>query len=410
MILLPIAVFAVVKLPALFALEAELPLCEVTRADFVREVHGEGLLVAADATSLGPPVNVRRPLKIAWLAKDGSRVASGDVVIRFDPTDFEQELREGLHEVAMTDTRITSRTVRDEGNRKNLVRDADVASLELDYAKRFPSKDETIFPRQEIIEAEIDEGLARKKKSHAQSAGESHGLLAATELDLLAIERRKSEMKVQQAQELLDALIVKAPHDGIFVIGNQWGRPFEVGQMVFRQSTVAEIPKPEILEAELYVLEADAGGLVVGLEAMITLESSPDRRVAATVTQVASLAQRRNHRVPIQYFRMVLELAQTEQEWMKPGQRLRATVAVDALEQVLTVPPQAVFDVDDSKVVYVRRGSGFEPVEVELGPASPGKLVIESGLEEGDRVALRDPTRPDVDRESGADGNGAKLG
>jgi multidrug efflux pump subunit AcrA (membrane-fusion protein) len=95
---------------------------------------------------------------------------------------------------------------------------------------------------------------------------------------------------------------------------------------------------------------------------------------------------------------------------MKPGQRLRATVAINALEQVLTVPPQAVFDVDDSKVVYVRRASGFEPVEVTLGPSSPGKLVIESGLDEGDRVALRDPTRPDVDHESGTDGNRAKIG
>jgi multidrug efflux pump subunit AcrA (membrane-fusion protein) len=45
-------------------------------------------------------------------------------------------------------------------------------------------------------------------------------------------------------------------------------------------------------------------------------------------------------------------------------------------------------------VVYRKKPEGgFEPVPVTLGPSGMGKVVIESGLAAGDRVALVDPTR-----------------
>ena len=372
----------------------EVPTYVVSRGDFSRKIHADGNLKAADATSLGPPPRIRRPLKIAWLAPDGSRVKEGDVVIRFDPTDLEEELKEGRHDRATTDSQITQKSVREKSARRNMDRDAEVANLELSYAQGFQSTDTQIFSRTQIIEAEIDKTLAVKKKDHAEQAGGVHSELAQTELDLLAIERRKAELTITQAKEGLQELEVRAPHDGIFALKKVWGRRPEVGQMVWGGNAVAEIPKPETMEAQVYVLEADAGGLDVDLLATTLLDAHPGQSYAAKVTKVAALAQRRNHRVPIQYFAVTLGLDETVPEVMKPGQRVQAVLVLDELEDVLTVPRQAVFEEDGKKIVYARRGDDFEPVEVELGPAAPGRIVIVSGLEDGDRIALRDPTRP----------------
>jgi len=373
---------------------SEVPTYVVSRGDFSRKIHAEGNLKAADATILGPPTKVRRPLKIAWLAPDGSWVKEGDVVIRFDPTDLEEELKQGRHDRATTDSQIAQKTVREEGSRRNLERDAEVAILELDYAEGFQGKDDLIFSRTEIIEAEIDRDLALVKRDHAEQAGRVHGELAQTELDLLSIERRKAELTISQAEEGLQDLEVRAPHDGIFALKTVWGRRPEVGQMVWGGNAVAEIPEPETMEAQIYVLEADAGGLEVGLPATVRLDAHPGVTHRAQVNKVAALAQRRNHRVPTQYFAVTLAFDRTVTEVMKPGQRVQAVLTLDELEDVLTVPRQAVFEKDGKKVVYARRGGRFEPVEVELGPAAPGRLVIEKGLREGDHIALRDPTRP----------------
>ncbi len=384
-------------LPALRGLArpaGDVPTTPVVRGPFERRIHAEGNLKAAEATILGAPPEIRRPLKLAWLAGEGSAVRAGDIVIRFDPTDLEEELREGRHEAATADSRITSKTVREEGNRRNLDRDAEVASLELEYAQSFQNKDEQIFSRQEIIESQIDQTLALEKRDHAQRTGAVQQGLARTELDLLAIERRKAELQISQATEALQGLEVRAPHDGIFVLKSQWGRKPEVGQMVWGGNAVAEIPKPQKMEAEVYVLEADAGGLAVGLPATVVLDAHPGATYSARVRQVAVLAQPRTQQAPIQYFNVILELERTDPAVMKPGQRMQAVLSLDERRDVLTVPRQAVFERDGRKIVYVRHGADFQPATVELGPAALGRVVIESGLSGGEQIALRDPTRP----------------
>ncbi len=371
----------------------DVPTYRVTRGDFIRRIHAEGNLAAADATLLGPPAEVRRPLKIAWLAADGSRVEEGEVVIRFDPTDLEEELKEGRHDRDTVTSQITGKQASDEGSRLNLERDAEVAGLELDYAEGFQSRDAEIFSRTEILEAEIDQTLAREKKKHAENAGGVHHELARAELDLLGIERRKAELVIDQAQEGLRALEVRAPHAGIFVLKKIWGRRPEVGQMVWGGNAVAEIPKPETMEAEVFVLEADAGGLVVDLSATVSIDAHPGVIYQAKVNKVAALAQRRNHRVPIQYFAVTLELERTDTEVMKAGQRVQAVLTLDERQDVVSVPRQAVFEEDGKKVVYVRRDGRFVPAAVELGPAALGCMVIESGLDSDEEIALRDPNR-----------------
>jgi multidrug efflux pump subunit AcrA (membrane-fusion protein) len=373
----------------------DLPVFEVRRGDLVRRILAEGNLVAAKATPLGPPAgNTRGPLRIAWLEEDGSRVREGDVVIRFDPTDMEKDLEDGQSEQATTDSRITQREVRESSTIRNLERDSDLAVLQLDYAREFQSKDEQIFSRVEIIESEIDEELATERKQHADDAREIRQDLAQVELDLLNIERRKADLKVQQAEEGLQELEVRAPHDGIFVLKEVWGNVPEVGGIAWGGNTLAEIPELGEMEAEVFVLEADAGGLEVGLGAELTVDANPDSAFQATIKKVDALAKRRFRRVPVQYFSVVLELEQTDPQIMKPGQRVQATLFLGEHPDVLAVPRQAVFEHEGRNVAYVHRVGKFEPVDVELGPATLGLVVVESGLEEGDLIALHDPNRP----------------
>ena len=70
---------------------------------------------------------------------------------------------------------------------------------------------------------------------------------------------------------------------------------------------------------------------------------------------------------------------------------------------MLTVPREAVFHGDDgTRRVYRMSGGDFEPVVVELGAAALGRVVVESGLSEGDVIALVNPDRV------GTESNGAE--
>lgn len=75
------------------------------------------------------------------------------------------------------------------------------------------------------------------------------------------------------------------------------------------------------------------------------------------------------------------------------GERVRAIVRLEEARDVLAIPRGAVFEKDGRRVVYRRESGSFVPVEVTIGRQSISRVVVDSGLRAGDRVALRDPTR-----------------
>ena len=375
--------------------EASVPTLTVEPQEFVRKVPAQGNLQAVRATPIAVPMGVPGPFRIGWVAQDGSRVKKGDVVIRFDPSEIEKRLIEAEDELRETRLRMEKEQVQGLAEVKKLERDAALARLELENSRQFQKKDEVIFSRSEIIESEIDQELAREREQHAEASQRTRQRLSGTETALLQIKIRQADAKIQQARAGLQALAVAAPHDGVLILKRNWrGESTRVGDNVWNGQPLAEIPDLSAMEAEVFVLEADAGGLKPGRTAQVVVESSPGVSYPARIARVDSLAKPRIPGSPVQYFAVTLALDRTDPRVMKPGQRVRATLSLDELEHALLVPRQAVFDREGSSVVYRKNGEGFEPVKVKLGPSTMGRVVVESGIKPGDLLALRDPTRP----------------
>jgi HlyD family secretion protein len=142
--------------------------------------------------------------------------------------------------------------------------------------------------------------------------------------------------------------------------------------------------------------------LTPGLPASVTVEAHPAIAYKAKIKKVDTLAKRRTGWIPVQYFGATLELDVTDPAVMKPGQRVRAILALDARPDAFSVPRNAIFEKNGKKVVYKRSGVEFTAVEVTLGPAAVGRVVVEKGLAAGDEVALRDPTSAAEDDETRA--------
>jgi multidrug resistance efflux pump len=398
------AAIAVAGLSKLSA-RTDVPLYEVRPGRFVRRISAEGTLKAVQATPLGAPVEAQEALKIGWLLPDGSSVNKGDVLVRFDPTDFENKLREGRGDEATARNKIEKSDAQSTATRENLRRDAEQARRELEAARTFQKKDAEIFSRSQIIEAEVDETLAAKKRDYSESVRAVRERLARAERGLLAIDERKARLTIQRAEQGLGALELKAPHDGILVYRRDWrGEMPRVGDTVWSGQLLGEIPGLDRMQADIFVLEADAGGLAVGQSATVTVESNPDRVVGARVSRVDAVAKPRVRNVPVQYFGVTLALERTDTAFMKPGARVRAELESAGRDNALSVPLQAIFENDGKPVVHRWRRGRFEAVEVALGPASLGRIVVEKGLAAGDRVALADPARPRGERPAGAAG------
>ncbi|MBK9089301.1 MAG: HlyD family efflux transporter periplasmic adaptor subunit [Holophagales bacterium] len=370
---------------------AVVPTLVVKKAHLARTVRAEGVLKAVEATPVRVPGN-DVSLKIGWMIEDGSPVKAGDVVIRLDPSGTVKLLAEGRAARATAGFRGDKESAESGAIVANLGRDAEQARRERTTAETFQSRDPELFSRQEIIEADIDVGLATQKEKHATSSRSERVGLARTSRDLVALEGKKAQLKIDKAERELAALELKAPHDGIVVLKRNWrGELPQVGQVVWSTQTLAEIPDMTRLEAEIWVLEADAGGLAPGRPATVSLEAHSGSPLPAKVKTVDSLARPRLRNVPIQYFGAVLSLSSTDPVRMKPGERVAATLDLGGVEEALVVPRHAVFERNGKAVVYRRSKGAFSPVPVTLGAAALGRVAIASGLAEGDVIALVDP-------------------
>lgn len=372
---------------------SNVPTLVVKAAPFERRVVAEGNLEAAEATPVTAPVDAQGQLKVAWLVPDGSPVKSGDVVVRFDASEMEKSLSDGKSDRNSADSRIAGMRADTGGEIRNLERDASFAREELKAAERYKIDDTDVFSRQEIIRSQLDRNLATQRIETSDSVRGIRQDVAKVDLDLLDIERRKAGMAIDRATKGLDALEIRAPHDGILIYKRDWrGEITRVGDAVWPGEPVGEIPELKTMEARVFVLEADAGGLTAGLRAAVTVEAHPEHAYPAKIKKVDALAKRRVGWIPVQYFGATLELDATDVAVMKPGQRVRAVLALDARPSAISIPRNAVFEKNGKKIVYKRDGWEFTATDVTLGPAAVGRVVVESGLSVGDEIALSDPT------------------
>lgn len=377
------------------------PTLEVHSAPFRLRVIAEGTLTSVRSIPLTAPIKPQIPFTISWLVEDGTLVEEYEVIARFDASRLEKEHEDGLSNQRISDHRIGSAQTSREVNAGKLDRDEEVAQHELEVAREFQSTDTLIYSKMEIAESQIDTELAETRAEHATESQEIQDRLSQAEIDLLSIERRKADIKVQQAEEGLAALEVRSPEAGIVILDRDWrGNAKRVGDTVWPGRPLGEIPDLSEMQAEVFVLEADAGELAEGQIATVWLESEPGLPFSGTLNSVDPMAGRKNGRVPVQYFRTILNLDRTDQDIMKYGARIRAEITIADFDSCISVPRQAVTTIDGETMVFRWSRGEFAATPIELGPTALGRVVVTSGLDDGDLIALRDPTMV-IEKDSG---------
>lgn len=369
------------------------PVFVVQPANFVRRVTAEGNLRALNSTPLTAPQDAQGPLKIGWIADDGTLLHKGDLVVAFDATDFQQALASGKENRGTADNKMRRATIDSGTTKTNLLRDARQAEEELAAARKFGYDDSEIFSRYQRIESQLDQALASEKRDHAHQVLGVRQQLSRADQDLIAIDGKKADLEIRNAQKGLSALELRAPHDGILVLQRDWrGDVPRVGSTVWSGSPLGQIPDLSAMKAEIFVLEADAAGLAMGQKARVRLEARPDVVYSGKISQLDKLARPRTRGVPVQYFGATVALDKSDPVAMKPGARVVAELELDNRTNAFSIPRQALFEKQGKKIVYVRRGARFVPSTVVIGASSPGRVVVTKGLAKGDALALTDPT------------------
>jgi HlyD family secretion protein len=200
---------------------------------------------------------------------------------------------------------------------------------------------------------------------------------------------RKTE-EVSELEEHVRNLVIKAPSRGIVVHGNpkrrHWepAEAYEIGDEVNWNRTVMSLPDLTDMICEVGINEVYIDKVTDGMPARTRVESLGETFVG----EVRKIAATANQRYDVKEYKAEVTLGETGGRTFRPGMSARVTILVDSLEQVLTVPLDAVYQREGETYVYVEAAAGPERRAVTVGQSNDNFVVVTEGVQEGERVLV----------------------
>ncbi len=196
-------------------------------------------------------------------------------------------------------------------------------------------------------------------------------------------------------QRMIDSMTLKAKTSGYVNIqqnNNQnmiyWGMqlpPFQLGDTARAGMAVAQIPDLKSWEVSANVGELDRGHLSVGQKVTVGVVALAGKSFAGHVKSIGGTSGPQWDRKF--ECRIALEEAGAE---LRPGMTSNMVITIEAMDDVLWIPSQALFESDGRSFVYRQSASGFMPHDVTLVRRSESQAVI-TGIRENELVAMSNP-------------------
>jgi HlyD family secretion protein len=377
----------------------DIPVATVKQVNFQLQVNTTGELHAMQmAPAVGPPV-AGATLQIVQLAKTGEAVKKGDIVVAFDPSEQEYKLAQARSDAAEAEQEIIKAkddaAVQTAEDQTNLLKDRfAVRQAELDVSKN-PILS-TIDGKKNLL------ALAEAKRALAQLRQDiqSHSASNQASIDVALEKKQKAQLAIDQAERNIQSMQVRSSIDGVVFVrenGNANGGiyfgqmlpPFQPGDQVFPGMVVAQVIDLGKMEIDAKVKESERATVKVGQTANVRVDALPGTLFHAKVTSVAGMVSNMWFDDPSHNFDVTLALANPDPR-LRPGFSAHVVIFGDHLQHALSIPQQAIFNMESKPEVYVEKSGGFEPQGVEIRYLTEGTAIVD-GLKAGARIALVNP-------------------
>lgn len=274
-------------------------------------------------------------------------------------------------------------------------------------------------PKQrQTLKRKMDEASAEFQRSQLKA----QAALRWREADLRAKRAtlRVETNKKEALEEQLAACEIKAPQPGMVVYpsSGNWRdsqSPIEEGAQVRQNQVLIQLPNTQQMLVDCRVPEALVDRMAVGQTAAITVDAIPGKAFSGKVTMIGVMHDASNSwRNPnLKEYPAQILMDQTPEQG-KPAMTARAQVLIAQLNNVLAVPPQAVFVSGGQAYVFVGTPASYAKRNVKIGQSSTEYIEIVDGLKDGDEVLLGRPSNAPEDApatgKSGKKGRGKEGG
>jgi HlyD family secretion protein len=375
----------------------------VQQGRFEIAVMVTGELQAIRETEIQAPSQLRsrnlriRSVKIQTLIPEGTVVDSGQWVATLDRSEADNSLKDILDNLEQKqseymrtklDTTMQLRELRDQLINLNFaMEEAEIILEQSQYE-----------PPAAIRKAEIDLEKSQRaydqaKKNYGLKVQQARAEMREAELNMARDRRSKKEM-----EDVMKMFDIHAPASGMVIYKKDWnGQKRTAGSEINTWDlAVATLPDLSTMISMTYVNEIDISKLNKGQKVKIGVDAFPEKKFTGEVMEVANIGQQLPN-TDAKVFEVRIELNERD-TILRPSMTTSNEVITQVLDSVLFIPLEAVHANDSLTYVYTR---SKEKQIVVLGESNENHIVVEMGLNKGDKLYLSMPEEPDAFKYAG---------
>lgn len=230
--------------------------------------------------------------------------------------------------------------------------------------------------------------LERTLKSQAAATQKADNEVLGAKRTADVEERQLQRMRLQ-----LEKCIIKAPQEGIVIyFSRPWDESSRIrqGAQVFYQQPIFTLPDLNNMQVKLKVHESVVKKVQLGQEATMQVEALPNQILHGKVKAVGSVAQSDGWRSGgVKEYQTEVSIDDLPKDaGLRPGMSAEVKILIRTVEDAITVPVQAVTEIDDQHVAYVVASGKVERRKVKVGESNEQLIQVLEGVLEGERVAL----------------------
>jgi HlyD family secretion protein len=259
--------------------------------------------------------------------------------------------------------------------------DADLMVLEKFTRKR---KETELKAKFEDAQREFE----RTKKSQAAATEKANSELVAAR-KTAGLESHE----LARLREQLEKCVARAPEDGVVIYYTRyWDEDSRIrpGLEVHYQQPIISLPDLDNMQVKLKVHESVVKKVLEGQTATMQIEALSNQILHGKVRTIASVAQNEGWRGGgVKEYQTEVSIDDLPRDaGLRPGMTADVRIHIKTVDNALSVPVQAVTELDGKHVAYVVASGSIDRQEVTIGESNEQLVQILSGLAEGVQVAL----------------------
>ncbi len=424
----------------------DITLATVEKGEFVAQVLDQGEIQSSENVEIRCEVRARNgALTVIEVVPEGSRVSSGDFLVRLDSTSFEKELETQKISVANSQTAVIQAEAElntateslkeyEQGvfvEKKKLIENdiydaqslIETAKQDLSQAKAFLAHSKKLQGKGFITSQQLDaHGFEVKRAEYSLKTAENKLQLANKQLEVLQnitriketvqlksdIEAAKvklanqresltvEESKLEEIKTQIKKCEIRVPAgvDGQVVYakessrgGNDW--VLEEGTSVRERQVLIRLPNPDKMEVKALINEQSITQIRPGMPAKIKVDALTNQTLTGVVTKVNQYAESSGWMSSsIRKYAVLVEIVDPPKA-LKPGMNAAVTIEVRYESDAVQAPIQTIYAVQDRHFCLVKTGENqWETREIDVDGDNSQVVLIAAGLEPGESLVL----------------------